>query len=119
MKLLAQHALVLLAASLVLTGCASEMPFSTSFDSSAGLAKCEILGDGFVRSNGRRMPLEAFVLELRQATRAMKADELSRFVVTLRVAPDLADGSAAKIASDGREYLMLHLEIMGVQQVGM
>lgn len=102
----------------VLAGCASEAPVVTAFDSTTGSVVCEILGDGFVRSNGRRIPLEAFVLELRQATRVMPRDELLRFVVTIRLAPDLPDGAAAKTASDGREYLLRQLQIMGVRQAG-
>ena len=108
----------LLLAAIALCGCASEMPISTSFDSSAGLASCEILGDGFVRTGGRRIPLEAFVLELRQTTRALTREELTRFVVTVRIAPDIDGGVAAKNATDGRDYLMLQLQIMGVRQAG-
>ncbi|MFT7535607.1 MAG: hypothetical protein ACI85K_001560 [Hyphomicrobiaceae bacterium] len=99
-----------------LSSCATDMPISTSFDSSAGLASCEILGDGFVLTGGRRIPLEAFVLELRQATRAMTSDELSRYVVAIGFNPNVEAGIAAKNISDGREYLLRQLEIMGVRQ---
>ena len=118
MSLFAARFCVVLGALLLAVGCATE-PVRTSFDSSAGQASCEILGDGFVLTNGRHIPLEAFVLELRQATRAMTREELLRYVVALRISPDIADGAAAKVATDGREYLMLQLEIMGVRQAGM
>jgi hypothetical protein len=108
----------LLLVSALMTACATEAPVTTTFDSSSGSVACEILGDGFVRSNGRRIPLEAFVLELRQATRQMAREELLRFLVTIRLAPDLPDGAAAKTASDGREYLLRQLQIMGVRQAG-
>ena len=103
---------------LVLSSCATDMPISTTFDSSAGLASCELLGDGFVRTGGRRIPLEAFVLELRQTTRAMTRGELSRYVVTLGFDASVQDGVGAKNISAGREYLLRQLQIMGVRQAG-
>lgn len=110
---------LLLWMSTVFAACATEVPFNTTFDSSAGTASCEILGDGFVRTGDRRIPLEAFVLELRQATRAMSKEELLRFMVDWRIAKDLPDEAAAKIASDGNNYLMLQLQIMGIRQAGL
>jgi len=104
---------------LVLAGCAKTVPFRTNFDSSAGSASCEILGDGFVRTNGRRIPLEAFVLELRQATRALSKEDRLRYTVAWRVAPDLPDEAAAAIATEGNNYLILQLQIMGVRQAGL
>lgn len=105
-------------ACFALSSCATDMPISTSFDSSAGLASCEILGDGFVVTGDRRIPLEAFVLELRQTTRTMTSDELSRYVVAIGFNPKVEDGIAAKNISDGREYLLRQLQIMGVRQAG-
>lgn len=110
--------LSLSAAIALCTSCASELPISTTFDSSAGLASCKILGDGFVMTGERRIPLESFVLELRQKTRAMTSDELRRFVVTVGFDPDVQDGAAAKNIADGREYLLRQLQIMGVRQAG-
>ena len=118
MKSLTLKPLTALLAGLLLSGCATEMPVSTTFDSSAGLTSCEILGDGFVRIGDRRIPLEAFVLELRQTTRAMTREELSRYVVTVGFNPDVSKGVAAKNISDGREYLLRQLQIMGVRQAG-
>ena len=105
-------------ACFALSSCATDMPFRTTPDSSAGLASCEILGDGFVRTGDRRIPLEAFVLELRQATRSMTRDERSRYVVTIRYDPNVPDGVAAKNIGDGREYLLRQLQIMGVLYAG-
>ena len=104
---------------LVLAACMKDVPFNTTFDSSAGTASCEILGDGFVRTGDRRIPLEAFVFELRQVTRALSKEERLRFSVVWRITPDLPDEAAAKIASDGNNYLMLQLQIMGIRQAGL
>lgn len=101
-----------------LSSCATDMPIRTTFDSSAGLASCELLGDGFVRTGDRRIPLEAFVLELRQTTRAMTRSELSRYVVMIGFDASVRDGEAAENISDGREYLLRQLQIMGVRQAG-
>lgn len=102
---------------LLVAACASEQPADTAFDRSAGFVVIEVAGDGFVRTGTRRLPLEALVLELRQSARRMTADELSRFVVRLRVAPDVVGGAAAKIAHDGLNTLVDQLMIMGVRQV--
>ena len=107
---------VSLCAAVLLGACASEAPANTSFDSSAGLVIVDVLGDGFVRSADRRMPLEAFVLELRQRTRKMSPDELSRFVVQLRADP-LPGPEAAACAQQGMNRLLREFQIMGVRQV--
>ena len=107
---------VSLCAALFLPACASEAPANTSFDSSAGLVVVEVLGDGFVRSAERRLPLEALVLELRQRTRKMSPDELSRFVVQLR-AEALPGPEAAARAQQDLNRLLDQLQIMGVLQV--
>lgn len=101
----------------VLCACAGPLPVSTNFDSSGGLVAVEILGDGFVRADDRRIPLEAFVLELRQATRRMQAERLLRFVVRVRLTANFDDRAMAQMASDGREYLVKQLQIMGVRQL--
>ncbi|HZN39217.1 MAG TPA: hypothetical protein VFD82_10465 [Planctomycetota bacterium] len=104
-------------AAALLGACASEAPANTSFDSSAGLVVVDVLGDGFVRSAERRMPLEAFVLELRQRTRRMSREDLKRrFVVQLRADP-LPGPEAAARAQQGFERLLHELEVMGVRQV--
>jgi len=109
---------VLLAA--VLAACASELPELTQktvFDASAGEVEVTVCGDGFVRSAGRRLPLEAIVLELRQRTRAMRKDELARFVVHLLVETQPAGSDAAARTGQGVERLLLELDIMDVGQV--
>ncbi|HEX6813275.1 MAG TPA: hypothetical protein VF384_16760 [Planctomycetota bacterium] len=106
----------LLAAVALLGACASEAPAETSFDSSAGLVVVEVLGDGFVRCEGRRVPLDTVVLELRQRTRRMTHDELGRFVVQLRAerstGPEAAEGTQQSM-----DRLLGELQKMGVRQV--
>ena len=106
----------LLAVTLALASCVSDLPIDTTFDNSAGDVSCEILGDGFVQTGDRRIPIESFILELRQTTRAMTREEVRRFVVGVRFAPGSPDGVAAEQAVRGREYLLQQLQIMGVRQ---
>ncbi|HEU4418484.1 MAG TPA: hypothetical protein VFT55_06065 [Planctomycetota bacterium] len=105
-----------LCAAMVLPACASEAPANVSFDSSAGLVVVDVLGDGFVRSADRRMPLEALVLELRQRTRRMSPDERSRFVVQLRADPSPGPEAGSRAQQD-LNRLLDQLQIMGVLQV--
>jgi len=107
-------ALVGLLASLA--ACESGPPVTTEFDYSAGLVDVELLGDGFVRVDGRRTPLEALVLELRRATRQMERSELLRYVVRIRLA-GVEGGEAARIQQGSRARLLSELEIMGVRQI--
>lgn len=113
-----KHASPLLLA-LALAACETGPPINTEFDASAGSASCEILGDGFVRTGNRRIPLEAFVLEQRQAVRALSKEERLQYTVAWRIKPDLPNEEAAWIASDGNNYLLLQLQIMGVRQAGL
>jgi hypothetical protein len=105
----------------VFAACASEagdLVQKTSFDTSAGEVEITVDGDGFVHAAGRRMPLEAIVLELRQRTRTMpKEDRERRFVVHLRPAPQAAGSAAAVRAQQGVDRLFSELQVMGVRQV--
>ncbi|MCK5940537.1 MAG: hypothetical protein KAI24_01105 [Planctomycetes bacterium] len=102
--------------SIAAAACASGPPVETEFDYSAGLVTVELLGDGFVRVDERRIPLEALVLELRRATRAMERSELLRYVVRIRLAK-VKGGEAARVQQMARARLLDQLEIMGVRQV--
>ena len=104
-------------ASLLLAACASEAPVATGFDSSAGLVVVDVAGDGFVRTGDRRLPLEALVLELRQRTRAMSAEDLQKFVVRLRADPQAPRSQEAQRAQAAMNRLVDELMIMGVRQV--
>ncbi|HEB54016.1 MAG TPA: hypothetical protein ENI87_12245, partial [bacterium] len=75
-----------IAGGLLLAACAGGAPVTTAFDRSAGEVEVRLHGDGFVTSAGRRMPLERFVLELRQRVRSMDQDDVrGRFVVRVRL----------------------------------
>jgi len=105
-----------LAALAACAACAGAGDVPVRFDASGGTAHVELLGDGFVRFDGRRVPLEAAVLELRQATRAMDRSELLRFVVRVRFA-EVQSGAAARSQQRSRARLFNELEIMGVRQI--
>ena len=97
---------------------AGELVQKTNFDASAGEVEIIVDGDGFVHSGGRRLPLEAIVLELRQRTRAMpKDDRQRRFVVHLLTAPQPPGSEAAVRARQGFDRLFKELQVMGVGQV--
>lgn len=108
------RALPLVAAALA--ACASGPSVDTQFDYSAGLVTVELHGDGFVAVDSRRIPLEALVLELRQATRKMERSELLRYVVRIRLAK-VKGGEAARLQQGSRARLLNELEIMGVRQI--
>ncbi len=97
--------------------CAANEPARPDFDNSAGLVVIDVAGDGFVRVGDRREPWEAVVLELRQRTRAMTADEMQRFVVHLRADPQPAGSNERAVAQKTMNRLVAELEIMGVRQV--
>ena len=95
---------VLMSAMAFFAACASETPeldHATVFDESAGKVVVVVCGDAFVRCGERRLPLDAMVLELRQRTRAMSRDEVSRFVVQLLAEPQVQGSPAAQVADDG------------------
>ncbi|MBL8729533.1 MAG: hypothetical protein JNM25_13955 [Planctomycetes bacterium] len=97
--------------------CAANEPAGVEFDHSAGLVVVEVGDDGFVRCDGRRAPWEAVVLELRQRTRTMSADELQRFVVHLRADAHPEASEAAARTTRTRNRVLDELYIMGVRQV--
>lgn len=104
----------------LLAACASETPEldrAVVFDESAGVVAITVLGDGFVRSGEKRIPLDAIVLELRQRTRTMAKEELLRFVVQLFTEPQLPGSPAADVARKGVDRLFRELQIMGVRQI--
>ena len=106
-----------LATVLVLAACVSDRPPETVVDVSGESVQVEILGDGFVRTGERRIPLDAFVLELRQSTRRMTPEALAGFVVQVRVSPALPDEVAGRIAAEDLNRLLEQLDIMDVPLV--
>ncbi|MCA8964079.1 MAG: hypothetical protein H6838_04010 [Planctomycetes bacterium] len=101
--------------TIVLAACASEAP-NTDFDASAGSATVTVAGDGFVDLDGRRMPSEAAVLELRQRTREMSIEDLTlHFVVHVRAGAPVDDDDQLRIV-EGINRWLDQLTIMGVKQ---
>ncbi|MCA8948302.1 MAG: hypothetical protein KDE27_02295 [Planctomycetes bacterium] len=109
------RAATLLSGALLVAACAGD-PYRTAFDASAGEATVVVLGDGFVRVGADRMPLEEFVLALRQRTRGMTRDERARFVVRVLSAREHDPAKRAREARD-LDRLLGELQIMGVTQV--
>jgi hypothetical protein len=68
-----------------------------------------VLGDGFVRTGDRRIPLELLVLELRQRTRSMTAGQRAGLCVAIGLAPD-----GGEQAVRDAERLLDQLQVMGV-----
>ena len=101
-----------LAGWLALSACATEEPVSTPLGPADEVMRVELLGDGFVRSRERRMPREAFVLELRQRVRPMPSQKVSLLRVEIAMAEALDDS-----ASRDSDWLLDQLYIMGIGQV--
>lgn len=103
--------------AVLLAACATDEPtvVSAGFDASAGLVEVFVAGDGFVTSGRERMPFDAFVLRMRQRTRAMTKDEIDRFVVHIRLAPAIPEAQAIA-ASKSMNRMLDELRVMGVKQ---
>lgn len=100
---------------LVALGCAASAEADpTRFDASAGNVVWRVHGDGFLRWDRRRLPMDAAILELRLQTRAMAAESLLQLVV--EVYPEPVAGCEASAVEDV-ERLLRELQIMGVRQV--
>ena len=110
--LLARIAAVGLAAA-----CAAEPGEQKTFDDSLGTVTIVVAADGFVQCDGRRIPLELAVLELRQRTRPMSADDRSKFVVHVRSEKHDEGSEAALQTQRLVNRLVDELYIMGVRQV--
>jgi hypothetical protein len=107
------------ALALVLASCASE-PLDMSLAAATSQIDVTVLGDGFVRTGARRLPQEAFVLELRQKTRAMSREARAGLRVVIaaddRSGDDAQPDIAADVATDVA-WLIDQLGIMKVEQV--
>lgn len=97
-------------AAALLAACASELPYDIARDGSGGTIAVRILGDGFVRTGERRIPLEAFVLELRQRVRPMAPADRARLTVQVEVVPD-----GGPTTAEAKDRLLGELQIMGVK----
>ncbi|MGE3171585.1 MAG: hypothetical protein AB7O97_03100 [Planctomycetota bacterium] len=101
-----------LGAAVLLAACASQEPLDMGLPAATQRVAVCVLGDGFVRLGDRRVPREAFVLELRQRARAMDASQLAGLRVELDVAADAGPDAALDA-----EWLLDQFQILGVGQV--
>ncbi len=100
------------AATLLLAACAASEPAAPQIGVSTDVTLVTVLGDGFLRTGERRIPLELFVLEMRQRVRTLDAAALMQVEVQIAVEPDSGEAGAR-----GASTLLDQLQIMGVKQV--
>lgn len=98
----------------LLASCASSEPLNMSLGAADEVVDVAVLGDGFVRQGTRRIPREAFVLELRQRGRAMTSEQLDALRVQVWLLRDGGDTTAADA-----DWLLGQLQIIGVGQARM
>jgi len=104
----------LLLAPLLLAACVSDSPNVPTPADASGTVDVEILGDGFVRTDGRRIPMDAFILEMRMRMRTMTPEQRDLFLVTVTFAPSLDGAAAESIAHRDRDRLLEQCDIMDV-----
>ncbi len=100
----------LLVALLSLAACASE-PLTMSLDSADSTYAVEVLGEGFVRWESRRVPRETMVLELRQRVRELDAEARKSTRVEIVLAAEPGD---SVLADNG--WIIDQCGIMGIGQ---
>jgi hypothetical protein len=101
-----------LAAALGLGACESAGPVDTNLGPAHLILRVEILGDGFVVTDGETVPRERFILQLRLRVRGMSAAEQAAVRVQFVAGADKGDAGAREL-----EWLLDQLQIMGVGQV--
>jgi hypothetical protein len=104
------------AAAALLAACASEPGTDAARQAAEAQPVTEtidvrMLGGGFVGTGGRRIPVDALVLELRQRTRAMDAAARLGLLVDVVLAEDAAANAARDL-----DRLLEQLQILGVRQ---
>lgn len=102
------------AAWLAFAGCATDPEAPSSLPTASEIVVAEVAADAFVTTNGRRIPREAFVLELRLRTRAMS--EAQRAAFRVEIASTEEGGDAALRHA---EWILDQLQIMGVGQAAL
>jgi hypothetical protein len=96
---------------LAVGGCASEEGMPWGFATDGELVEVVVHDDGFVTAKEGRMPLEGFVLRMRQHMRALPEEQRSKVLVDIRSAP-----SSGQKAGESIIWLVDQLQIMGVRQ---
>lgn len=102
----------IVAIALLLSACASDEPDAPSASFSGERIDVKVYGDGFVQCAAGRVPLEAFVLTMRQRMRALGPGHASSLWVHVDV--DRDGGAPARA---GVDQLLQELYNMGVRQV--
>lgn len=101
----------LVALAMCFCACTSNEPEGAKLSPVTATVEVEVRGDGFVTTEGRRIPRERFVLELRLRVRAMGPTAADGVRVAISAAKD-SDESATRDA----EWILDQLQIMGVGQ---
>ena len=96
----------------LLVGCGATPSTLPNMPAVAEGIEVVVYGNGFVRVDGRRMPLDLLVLDLRQRVRTMESSERGGLRVEINV--DLDGGLPAR---DACERLVDQLQIMGIMNV--
>jgi hypothetical protein len=94
-----------------LSSCSSTEPGGAELLPVTETVEVEVFGDAFVKSNGRRIPRERFVLELRHRVRAMEPKAAAGVRVVISQSDD-----APEQATRDAEWILDQLQIMGVGQ---
>lgn len=103
---------------LLVASCATGEPEPPSvFDSSAGLVTVEFSGDQFVFAGDERLPLDAWILRMRQRLRAMDRAQRAAFVVQVRVRDGILDRATVLRAEAEMNRGVDELFVMGVRQI--
>lgn len=105
------------AATLLLAACATEPSEPDVLDASGGLVEVAFAGDGFVHVAGERLPLDAWVLRMRQRLRTMDAEARAKFVVQLRVRDGITERAVRMRADAEMNRTVDELHVMGVRQI--
>ena len=113
---LRQRATVL-ALALLFAACATEPGVPEPIDASGELVEASFVGDGFVYVDGERLPLDAWLLRMRQRLRTMDAAAREKFGVQLRMRQGINERAAQKRADAELNRTLEQLEIMGVGYV--
>jgi len=98
-------------AAVAFAACASDPEAPSLLPAATEVVVAQVTGDSFVRTGDRRIPREAFVLELRQRTRAMTRAQRDGFRVELAI-----DADAGEPAIRDAEWVLDQLQIMGIRQ---
>ena len=102
---------LLMLALLLHSSCATGEVAEPALTKSSEVTQVQVFGDGFLTLGSRRMPLETFILEMRQRIHALAAEERAAVQVDIAVDPN-----SGKAGADGADFLLQQLQIIGIKQ---